>query len=273
MLLTVIAETLSGLSVTESGFVLPPLRRAPVSKNIVSERMIARLAIRASLSDADRQAIRSLSIVEREVAASSYLIREGERPVRCIFLMSGFCYRQKLTSEGSRQIVSLQMPGDFLDAQNLFLTVSDHNVQALTRAVIAEIEVMALRQVVLANPGIATAMWIDALVDSSIFREWIVNVGRRDAHSRVGHLLCEFALRLELAGIAPDHSYELPMTQEQLGDAVGLTPVHVNRVLKTLTQRGLIQRDRRQIRILDWQALRDASDFNPRYLHLDQTAG
>lgn len=244
-----------------------------MSKYATTEYMIDRLSRRTTLSDRDRDAVAALPLVERELAATAYIVREGERPSRCVFLLSGFTYRQKLTSDGARQIVSLHIPHDFIDLQNLFLNESDHNVQALTRATIAEIDVSTLREVVLAHPAIAAAMWIEALVEASIFREWIVNVGRRNAHERVGHLLCEFALRLESAGIATERDYELPMTQEQLGDAVGLTPVHVNRVLKTLASRGLIGRDRRQIRILNWQGLRGASDFNDRYLHLKQLDG
>uniref|UniRef100_UPI0035CB6A68 Crp/Fnr family transcriptional regulator n=1 Tax=uncultured Sphingomonas sp. TaxID=158754 RepID=UPI0035CB6A68 len=153
--------------------------------------------------------------------------------------------------------------------QQLFLNESDHNVQALTRTRVAEIDSAALRTLALTRPAIGTALWTDALIGAAIFREWIVNVGRRDAHRRVGHLLCEFAIRLGSADGTAGRAYELPMTQEQLGDAVGLTPVHVNRVLRSLAQRDLISRDRRHIAIRDWDALRDASDFNPRYLHLN----
>lgn len=234
----------------------------------VLETIIARIQSRSPLSDEDRTAIRALPYVQRHVEPSSYIIREGAHPTRCAFVLSGFCYRQKLTSDGARQIVSIEIPGDFVDLQQLFLDESDHNVQALTGASIAEIDSAALRALALNRPAIGAALWTEVLVGASIFREWIVNIGRRDAHCRVGHLLCEFAVRLDAAHGTSGHAYDLPMTQEQLGDAVGLTPVHVNRVLRSLAQRGLISRDRRQIAILDWDTLRDASDFNPRYLHL-----
>ena len=117
--------------------------------------------------------------------------------------------------------------------------------------------------------AVGRALWIDTLIDSSIFREWVVNVGRRDSRARVAHIWCEFSLRLEAAGLAKDHVYELPMTQEQLADAVGLTSVHVNRVLRQLRDDGLIDRDRRTIRIVDWKRMREVGDFNERYLHHD----
>lgn len=234
----------------------------------VLDAVIARLETRTPLTQEDRAAIRTLPYARRRFEPSSYLIREGEQPTRCAFVLSGFCYRQKLTSEGARQIISVELPGDFIDLQHLFLDESDHNVQALTRASVAEIDSSALRRLALAHPAIGVALWRETLIGASIFREWIVNIGRRDARCRVGHLLCELAVRLDAANHSNARLYDLPMTQEQVGDAVGLTPVHVNRVLRSLAHDGLISRDRRQIAILNWDALRDASDFNPRYLHL-----
>jgi CRP-like cAMP-binding protein len=107
------------------------------------------------------------------------------------------------------------------------------------------------------------------LVDASIFREWTLNVGRRDARTRTAHLLCEFAMRLEVAGLGEQFDYELPMTQDQLADALGLTPVHVNRTLKALEAEGLIERTRRSVRIVNWKALANVGDFDPNYLHLE----
>jgi CRP-like cAMP-binding protein len=116
-------------------------------------------------------------------------------------------------------------------------------------------------------PAVGIAMWYETLVDGSIFREWILNVGRRDAFTAIAHLLCEFAMRAEAAEIAQTAHYELPLTQEQLADAVGLTPVHVNRTLMRLEEEGHIRRNRRVIEIDDWQNLAKVADFEPRYLH------
>jgi CRP-like cAMP-binding protein len=138
----------------------------------------------------------------------------------------------------------------------------------LTRCDVATVPVPALRQLAADRPQVGRAMWIETLIDAAIFREWIVNVGRRDSLSRISHLLCEFALRLEAAGLARDHRYEIPMTQEQIADCTGLTPVHVNRVLKELGRLGLIRRDKRSVEILDWDRLERIGDFNTRYLHL-----
>jgi CRP-like cAMP-binding protein len=236
----------------------------------IHDVIITSLSRHSALDPDDHIAIQGLTLTQRQIEPSAYLIREGEKPSRCSLILAGFTYCQRLTSTGARQIVSLQIPGDFVDLQNPWFDEADHNVQALTRTQVVDIDAAALRALMADRPAIASALWRMALIDASILREWIVNIGRRDAHTRVGHLLCEFSLRREVAGIPSTRADHLPMTQEQLGDTVGLTPVHVNRVLKALAQRGLIERDRRQIRIVDWAGLRDASDFNPRYLHLAQ---
>jgi CRP-like cAMP-binding protein len=202
----------------------------------------------------------------------SYVFREGDRPERCAILVSGYAFRHKLTGDGERQILSLHIPGDALDFQNMFLAESDHNVQMLTRGQIAEIPRQPLEDLILNHAAIGRAILIHTLVEASIFREWVVNVGRRDARTRISHLLCEFAYRLTTHGQIPSGSYELPITQEQLADATGLTAVHVNRVLKGLQADGLIDRSRRIVSFPDWQRLRDVADFNPRYLHAPELA-
>ena len=236
------------------------------------ETMVRRLERRSPLDEAARQALRELPHTVRKLPANAHIIRDGDRPEHCCLLLTGFAHRYKITGEGGRQIISIHMASEFVDLQNGFLFVADHSVQTLTEAEIALIPQRAIEEVAFANANVARALWIDTLIDSSIFREWVVNVGRRDSRARVAHLLCEFSMRLEAAGLASNHRYELPMTQEQLADAVGLTPVHVNRVLKQLGEDGLISRDRRRIVIEDWQGLRNTGDFNERYLHHDGLA-
>jgi CRP-like cAMP-binding protein len=242
-----------------------------VEISTVIKQIIDRLASRVELTADTIAKISGLSIKIRMLEPSTYLLREGQRPLRCAFIVDGFAYRQKLTPSGEREIVSILMPGDFIDVQNLFIDESDHDIQALTRITIAEMMIPALRDLTQTCPAVGQALWIDALVEASIHREWLLNIGRRNARTRMAHLLCEFCVRLGVSAVGPTRAYELPMTQEQLGDALGLTPVHVNRVLKSLETDGLIARKKRQVTVVDWPALRDAADFNERYLHLDQT--
>jgi CRP-like cAMP-binding protein len=223
------------------------------------------------LSDRDQQAILGLQHKIRRLEAQSYILREGERPDRCGVLLQGYAFRHKLTGDGLRQILAINIPGEALDFQNLFLEEADHNVQMLTRGVIADVPREAIERLIAAHPTIGRAILITSLVDASIFREWVVNIGRRDARSRIAHLLCEFAYRLNAQDLS-EGIYELPITQEQLADATGLTAVHVNRVLRVLQRDGLIERDRRMIRFPSWERMQDAADFNPRYLHTSDLA-
>ena len=236
------------------------------------EAMIRRLERRSPLGPSDRLALLSLPHSVRRLPPSGHIIRDGDTPEHCALLLSGFAFRYKLTGEGARQIISLHIAAEFLDLQNSFLGVADNSVQTLTEAEVALIPAAAMQDLALGNPAVGRALWMDTLIDASIFREWVVNVGRRDSRARVAHILCEFSLRLEAAGMAENHRYELPTTQEQLADAVGLTSVHVNRVLRQLEEEGLIDRNRRSITISDWARLRDAGDFNERYLHHDAKA-
>jgi CRP-like cAMP-binding protein len=232
--------------------------------------MIRKFESRAPLDDSDRAALLALPHRALTLEPTAYIVREGERPQRSCVILSGFAFRHKLTVDGARQIVSVHIPGDFIDLEGALLNVADHNVQALTRCEIACIPREAVRGLILSHPRVAMAMWVDTLIDGSVFREWVVNVGRRDARSRIAHLLCEFARRLEAAGLVEDYRYELPVTQEQLADATGLTSVHVNRTLQGLAREGLIERNRRFIGIPDWEALRRVAGFSETYLHLDQ---
>jgi CRP-like cAMP-binding protein len=236
------------------------------------ERMLDKFARRAPLSESDRQALLALPYQQQSREAGRYIVREGETPTQCVLILSGLAYRHKITVEGTRQIVSVHIPGDFVDLEGALLNVSDHNVQALTRCELALVPKAALQQLLLEHPQVARAMWIDTLIDGSIYREWVLNVGRRNAPARLAHLLCEFARRLEAAGMAEDGGYELPMTQEQLADALGLTPVHVNRTLKALEQDGLLRREKRFVSFPNKQRLRETAGFNELYLHLDQVA-
>jgi len=235
--------------------------------------MLERLERHRQFNADDRAAVLALPHSLRKLRAHEHLIREGEPAENSCLLRSGFLCRHKIIGAGQRQIVSVHMAGDMVNMQNSLLKTADHNVQALTEAEVVLISGRAIVALATARPNVAIGMWLDTLIDGSIFREWIANVGRRDARSKTAHILCEFALRPERAGLAARGQYDLPMTQEQLGDALGLTPVHVNRTLKALEQAGLISRKRRSVTISDWDGLRAAGDFDPAYLYLELAEG
>ena len=235
------------------------------------ELLVRNLELQTRFSPEDRASVLALPYTLRTLDPLSYLVREGEKPDRCSVLLSGFAYRQKMTAEGTRQIVAIHPPGDALDFQHLFLSIADHNVQMLTRGEVAFIPRKSLQDLTFSSPKVGEAIFVKTLIEASILREWVVNVGRRKAPERIAHVLCELGARLKSMGLAEEYGYELPMTQEELGDAVGLTPVHVNRTLKSLAEEGLITRDKRSIGFPDWERLRDFAGFVDRYLHLDVT--
>ncbi|MEG8024834.1 Crp/Fnr family transcriptional regulator [Sphingomonas aurantiaca] len=209
----------------------------------------------------------------KQMVPSAYIIREQDLTKTCSILLSGFAFRSKVLGNGGRQILSVNIPGEILDLQHAFLGKADHSIQMLTAGTVAFVAADAVRDIAFAHPAIGRAMWRETLVEGSISREWIANIGRRDARTRVAHLLCEIAVRLHAAGLITGNRYELAMTQEQLGDATGLTPVHVNRTLQKLRADGLITRDKRSITIEDWKALSAVGDFVTDYLHLETEHG
>lgn len=257
----------------------PQLRDCPLNLHPSSTRdaqstrnplasLLTNLELRSPLSPSDRAAILALPFVLKSLAPGSYLVREGEPPTACGVLITGFAYRQKLTGDGGRQILSIHMPGEALDFQNVFLNSADHSVQMLTRGQVALVLRADIQKVARCSPAIAHAILINVLAEASIFREWILNVGRRDAKSRLAHVLCELAVRLDAQGLADEMGYHLPMTQAELADALGLTPVHLNRVIRALEVDGLLVRSKRNLSFPDWERMRDLADFNDRYLHL-----
>lgn len=226
-----------------------------------------KLSLLSPLDPDDRAAIERLPFTVESVPQHRYLVREGEEATRCCLLVEGYACRHKTTSRGGRQIVSFHMRGDLLDLQQLLLPIADHSIQTITAATVAWVPADALRRLARERPALGDAMWRDTLIDASIFREWVLNVGRRDARSRLSHMLCEFAARGQAVGLGSPEGFELPMTQEDIGDATGLTSVHINRTLRALREEGVIEQDGRHLTVRNWPRLRQIAGFDAAYLH------
>ena len=192
------------------------------------EPLFKRWDRRLAISKDDKEALLALPWSHRVFARDAYIVREGEPALTCALLVSGFAFRQKLVDSGARQIISFHVPGELVDAQNALLDVADHSVQSLNRAAVALIHKNILADLMSARPRIRQAIWIDSLIDASIFREWVVNLGRRNARARIAHLLCEFAHRLKSAGVGEGESYDFPLTQEQIADATDRKSTRLN---------------------------------------------
>ena len=223
-------------------------------------------AQRTGLAEADLAALRSLPFTRRAVERDAFIVREGEEPGWCSLILEGCAFRQKVVRNGSRQIISFHFAGEFIDLQNCLLATNDHGVQALGTCSLAVVPKSALQALVVERPSLARAAWFDTLLEGAMIREWVVNVGRRNARGRIAHLLCELAMRLD-EGTEDGRVYLLPLTQEHIADATGLTAVHTNRTIQALRREGLISFAYGRLVVHDWGALRIIGDFSDRYLH------
>lgn len=219
------------------------------------------------LSAEARRVLEDLPLPLRQVAAGRDLVGEGERPTHCQVLIEGFACRYKMSEDGKRQIVSFHIPGDMVDFTGLLLGEMDHGIAALTPLQVAPIPHATILDWTRSHPEIGHLLWRDTLIDAAIFREWVVNVGRRSAYARTAHLLCELVARLRAVGLARDYACELPITQVELADALGLSHVHVNRMIQELRGAGLIELGGRTLVVRDWDGLKGAGEFNPTYLY------
>ena len=233
---------------------------------------LRKLLSHSPLPAEDQAAIAALPHSVRHLEPNSYILREGERSGVCPILCAGFAYRQKSTQEGGRQIVALKIPGDALDFQSLYVRTIDHNLQALTTVDLVIVALSDFEKLIANRPAIARAIIVDILIEASIGREWLLNLGRRNALSRLAHLLCELHYRLLDTKSDGLDARDVPMTQEQLADLLGLTPVHINRTLKELERRGAVARHGRGVRLGAIATLRPLADFSDTYLHRSNLA-
>src|SRR5215216_7264814 len=238
------------------------------SFNATVDPLIRKLESIFTLSDDERQAIFDLPLQVVSLKADQDIVREGDRPTRSCALLEGFTAMFKVTAEGKRQITAFHIPGDIPDLQSLHLEVLDTSLSTLTPCKVGFIQHEALQDLCDRQPRIAKALWRETLVDAAIFREWTVNVGRREAYARIAHILCELMVRLQVVGLTQDHTAQIPITQNEFADATGLSNVHVNRVLQALRSDGLIVLRGNTFQVVDWDQLKQAGDFDPTYLHL-----
>ncbi|AWN52154.1 Crp/Fnr family transcriptional regulator [Methylobacterium sp. 17Sr1-1] len=225
----------------------------------------------ACLSDDDKSILQhAASSRLRNVEPRCDIIAEGETPRHVNLILSGWACRYKQFEDGRRQIVSFLLPGDLCDLNVFLLRDMDHSIGALSPVTLAQISPEQLRQMLDGNLRLTQALWWETLVTAANYRERIVTVGRRTALERVAHLVCELFHRLSVVGLVGDRGYEMPITQTEMADALGISSVHVNRTLKELRTAELMTWKGGRITILNLPALEDVGLFNPNYLHLDQ---
>lgn len=232
--------------------------------------LIAKLGRFTRLSGADTAMLYRLgSDRVRHLNPHEDILREGDTPTDINLVLSGWACRYKQLEDGRRQIIAFFLPGDLCDHNIFILREMDHSVGTITSVTIAGVSRETFDEVTLNHPRVTQALWWESLVASAIQREWTVNLGQRSATERVAHLLCEIFLRLQIVDHTRGATCEFPVTQTELADATGLTPVHVNRTLQDLRTAGLIELKSRSLTIPDLRALQQVAMFNTNYLHLN----
>jgi CRP-like cAMP-binding protein len=238
-----------------------------VASEAISAALIRRLRTSSGVSEDDIREIHALPISVREYPAERAVVRDGQRATECCLIAAGFCMRSKTIQDGKRQILSLHIPGEIPDLMSLFLHVMDHDLSTLTPCTLGFINHETLRQLHRRRPNVAEIFWRDTLIDAAMFREWIVNVGQRPALARLAHVMVELRERLKVIGRVNGNSFEMPLTQEQIGEALGVTAVHANRVIKQLREEGIVEFHRGRVSVLDEKKFLELADFDDRYLH------
>jgi CRP-like cAMP-binding protein len=234
--------------------------------------LVRKLESIVALTDEERGAVLRLRVTVRVLKADQDIVRDQDRPSQCCLILDGFAFRYKTLPGGKRQILSFHIPGDIPDLQSLHLEIMDHSLGTLTATKVALIPHDTVRAFVRAHPRIGDVFWRDTLIDAAVFREWVTNVGRREAYGRIAHIYCELFVRLSAVGLNNGHSYEMPITQAELADATGLSTVHVNRTMQALRAKGLITTKNGMAVIEDWEGLQQAGEFDPTYLHIRKQA-
>lgn len=231
--------------------------------------LLLQLSRRDRLSDDESNLLLGSFSGERSFHAGQDIVSQGARPTSSQLLVEGFAGRYKILANGSRQITAMHIPGDFMDLHGFLLKTLAHGVFALSACRVALVEHEALRRITEMSPHLSRLLWLDTLIDGSVHREWLVAMGRRSSEAQLAHLLCEIFVRMQIVDRVDGYSFDLPLTQVELADVLGLSVVHVNRTLQKLRRQGAVTWDGMRVRIDDWAKLASTADFDPAYLCLD----
>ncbi|MFK0692828.1 Crp/Fnr family transcriptional regulator [Mesorhizobium sp. IMUNJ 23033] len=232
------------------------------------ESLYLNLGQHDEISDEEKALLNGAMAFEKEFATGQDLVSVGSRPIYSTLILDGLAARYKVMEDGGRQFTSLQVPGDFVDLHAFLLKTMDHGIIALSPCRVVVADHGRLRAITERAPHLTRLLWLDTLVDGAIHREWIVAMGRRSKASHLAHLVCELFVRLQVVKHTNGMSFYLPISQAELADVLGLSAVHMNRVIGALRKSGVISWANHVVTILDWQRLTDIAEFDPTYLSL-----
>ena len=228
-----------------------------------------KLSLYVPLSDSDRDVLDNLTTSEEHFRADADIVAEGRAPRSVFLLQDGMAVRYRNLPDGRRQIMTFLIPGDLCDPHMFLLRTMDHSIGTITPVRVTSLSREGLVKAFATRPRISAALWWSSLQEEAMLRERIVALGRRDARGRVAYLMCELLWRHAAMGLAKGETFRLPLTQTELGDTLGLSPVHVNRVLKEFRRQDLIAMEHKLLHVLDVAGLQEIAGFNMEYLHLD----
>jgi CRP-like cAMP-binding protein len=231
--------------------------------------LLRKLANFTELSEEEKKAVEECCDDVRYFAAGEDVISQGDRTGGVKLLLEGFACRYKVLEDGRRQVVAYFVPGDLCDLRVFILKRMDHSIGAVSASKVATLSPENVLRLTHTYPTLTRALWWSTLVEEAIAREWIVNVGQRNALERMAHLFCELLYRFRAVGLNEGMSCTLPLTQVELAETLGLSSVHVNRTLQALRKRKLITLENGTLTIENFEELKELSFFNPDYLHLD----
>ena len=251
-----------------STLAIPP-RAIHVARPPMTNPLFARLRLLTSLSEGDLDILREACTATQHYPARADLVPEGGGTDRLHVVLDGWACRYRTLDDGRRQFPALLVPGDLCDLDGFLLRRVHYGVAALTPCTVATLAHARLRAIMDESPAIRDVFWWLTFVENSVSVEWTTGLGRRSATERLAHLLCELLVRLGAVELTEDNGYALPLTQEELADALGITTVHVNRTLQELRALGLISLEGRRLAVHDWDGLKGLSGFSPDYLHVE----
>ncbi|MCJ2011769.1 Crp/Fnr family transcriptional regulator [Methylobacterium sp. J-076] len=234
-----------------------------------THRLVQRIGRIFSLNEDERHALATVPIIMHTFASHQDIVQEGDQPGQCCLIVAGWACRYRILQHGGRQILSFHIPGDLPNIHGLHLPVTDHSLAAVTTVTVGFVSHAQIHDLIAEHPRLGSAFWKDTLIDAAIYRERIVGMGRKEALPRIAHFFCEVFLRMQAVDLTTQHSCSLPITQTEMSDALGLSSVHVSRVLRDLRHQEFIALDHRTLTILDWSRLMALAEFNPTYLHQD----
>lgn len=237
----------------------------------MSAYLIRKLTLRdSSLSSASQQRLISVMQPAITVKSGGAIVEQGSRPGHCSLVVSGWASRFSTLADGRRQTLALHISGDFVDLHSYPLKVMDHGVEAVTDCAVSLVDHAQIRAITEQDPHLSRVLWLHTLVDAAMLRQWLLSSGQRSSLEHAAHLVCELVTRLGVIGLAaPGRPFELPLSQQQFGEALGITSVHVSRTLSELRNRQLFQWRGGQAEVLDWPGLLELAQYDPTYLSLN----